>query len=420
MAIVIASGGSDSHVLRASFQGAVQVVKGQEVRLAGVKVGKVGSVREDDGQALLDLDISDDRVWPLHRGTIARLRFGTTVSYAARYVELLPGPKTAPALASGGVLTTSDTITPVEFDQIFNIYNGDTRRNLQRLIGNGAAALDDRADDLSGALQRTPGAFGELASLMREVGADRSALGVLAGQGARTSRALARVDGPLQRFVDSAATTFDELAARATAQRATLDRLPGTLHTTSDTLGRLDRSQSNLHALVADLRPGARGLRRLAGPAQRTLTTLNDVAPLATRTLRTGRRAAPSIRALLREGVGFMPQLRAAMDRLAPAIACMRPYGPEIAGALGTWAGFAKNYDGLDHYARTLVQAEPYPAGTNLSSQRVSTLVPGVQYAFPRPPGLNVGQAWLQPQCGAGAQALDAARDPEAPAGGGR
>src|SRR5438093_6298490 len=187
MAIVIAGGGSDAHVLRASFQGAVQVVKGQEVRLAGVKVGKVGSVREDDGQALLDLDISDDRVWPLHRGTIARLRFGTTVSYAARYVELFPGPRSAPALGRGGVLSSADTITPVEFDQLYNIYDRRARRDLRGLIANGAAALQGRSDDLAGALRDSPAAFDQLAQTMGELGADRHALGVLARQGARAS-----------------------------------------------------------------------------------------------------------------------------------------------------------------------------------------------------------------------------------------
>ena len=59
---------------------------------------------------------------------------------------------------------------------------------------------------------------------------------------------------------------------------------------------------------------------------------------------------------------------------------------------------------------------EPYPGGTNLSAQQVTKLTGGgTQYAFPRPPGLNAGQPWLVAQCGAAAEALDAARDPEAP-----
>jgi hypothetical protein len=37
----------------------------------------------------------------------------------------------------------------------------------------------------------------------------------------------------------------------------------------------------------------------------------------------------------------------------------------------------------------------------------------GIKYAMPRPPGLNAGQPWLLPECGAGAQALDPNADPE-------
>ena len=182
---------------------------------------------------------------------------------------------------------------------------------------------------------------------------------------------------------------------------------------TRATLRHLDASLGGLGGLITDLRPGARGLVGLARPASAALRELRAVAPLAGATLRTGAGAAPSITALLREGTRFMPSFGAVVDQLTPAFACVRPYTPEIAGALSTWSGFAKNYDALAHYARTLVQTVPYGAGAS-SSSAVLRSAPGTTYAFPRPPGLNAGQTWLQPQCGAGASALEASADPEA------
>jgi len=35
-------------------------------------------------------------------------------------------------------------------------------------------------------------------------------------------------------------------------------------------------------------------------------------------------------------------------------------------------------------------------------------------YGFPRPPGTDAGQPWFLPQCGAGPDALDPNKDPEA------
>jgi phospholipid/cholesterol/gamma-HCH transport system substrate-binding protein len=411
--VIVASHGSTPRTLRAAFDGAINVVPGQEVRLAGVKVGEVQSVREADGQAVLVLRIDDRAVWPLHQGSVARLRYGTTVSYAARYVELLPGPRTAPALPDGGVLPSSDTITPVEFDQIFNIYDAQTRTNLRGLIANGQAALQSDAGELAGALQNAPGAFDELAGVMRELGADRAALSTLAAQGARVTSALAAVDGPLRAMLDDFAGTFDELSHHTTAQQASLDRMPATFATTRAALGRLDSSLNSLDGLIDDLRPGARGLAALAGPASAALGELRAVAPIATRTLATGSTAAPAITGLLTEGKGFMPNLGTVLSQLAPAVGCVRPYTPEMAGALSTWDGFAKNYDGIAHYARTLLQTLPYPAG-QASSRTLLSSAPGTSYAFPRPPGLNAGQTWLQPQCDAGPAALDADADPEA------
>jgi hypothetical protein len=60
------------------------------------------------------------------------------------------------------------------------------------------------------------------------------------------------------------------------------------------------------------------------------------------------------------------------------------------------------------------VQAPPVPVGSPLSSKQAVDLHGGaLHYAMPRPPGLNAGQPWFQPQCGAGPDALDPAKDPE-------
>jgi phospholipid/cholesterol/gamma-HCH transport system substrate-binding protein len=152
----------------------------------------------------------------------------------------------------------------------------------------------------------------------------------------------------------------------------------------------------------------------MAPAARGALHELRTVAPLATNTLNAGTGAAPRIAGLLRTATPFVPRLGDALGTLAPMAACVRPYGPEIAGTLSTWIGWSKEFDSQGHYARILVEAPPtLIGGTASSAQVVGAHGGGLQYAMPRPPGLNEGQPWFQPQCGAGPASLDATLDPE-------
>jgi hypothetical protein len=49
----------------------------------------------------------------------------------------------------------------------------------------------------------------------------------------------------------------------------------------------------------------------------------------------------------------------------------------------------------------------PYDSGT------AAKLFPGLDYAFPRPPGYSAGQPWFLPKCGVTTDALDPSKDPE-------
>jgi ABC-type transporter Mla subunit MlaD len=234
--------------------------------------------------------------------------------------------------------------------------------------------------------------------------------------GDSATSALADRSSDLGGLVDNAAATFEELAQHARAQQQALDRAPRAFSESTSTLRRLDSSLIGLQALIDDLGPGARQLRALARPARRALAELRDVVPLATSTLRSGRKASPGIKALLAKGTTFLPDAGNVLGQLEPIFGCLRPYAPELAGNMATWTGYNKNFDQGGHYARTFpLTANPLLfAGTPLNSQQITTILEGrMSYAMPRPPGLNAGKPWFQPQCGAGPESLDASKDPE-------
>lgn len=411
--ILVSSRGEDQ-TLRASFASAINLVEGHPIRIAGEKVGEVKSILHVDGRAVVELSVDEARALPLRRGTRARIRYGATTTYADRYVEVVPGPGSAPPLADGSVLPPGDVLSPVEFDDMAQILDRKTRPELQGLVRKFGDTLENHTRTLGPGIDSTAEGLDETASFLRELGADRAALRTLVDAGARASGAIARNEDDLRQLISNAAQTFDEFAEHADATRASFDRFPGMLRLTRRGLNRFDNTVGVLDALTNDIRPGARRLRTLAPVLRRVIVNLENVSPLAASALRRARLASPDIRRFLRAGTPFMGRFGDASQGLGKIFSCIRPYAPELVAFLGTWAGFEKHYDAQGHYARSHFNtALPMGNGTQMSSADIVASNPGVSYAFPRPPGLNEGQPWFIPECGVGPESLDATQDPE-------
>jgi hypothetical protein len=116
-------------------------------------------------------------------------------------------------------------------------------------------------------------------------------------------------------------------------------------------------------------------------------------------------------------------------------LACIRPYAPELAGALIGGNSAHQNYALIDpklnsqivkyvgkrradgrveqHGLRATPMVSVVSAESPVNSAQMST-ISGKTYAYPRPPGLTVGQPQFIPECGITKDALDPTKDPEA------
>ncbi len=404
----------EDHVLRASFDDAIQMISGQEVRVAGRAVGEIRSIDLKAGRPIVELAITDDDVWPLPRGTVARSRWGSTSAYLGRYTELIPGPAGGGVLPENGLLGPDRTETAFELDEAYRIFRGRTKDDAGDVVDELGETFDGREKDLKAGLKAAPGGLDETGALARELSADEERLRTLAVAGDRTVSALADREGELRALITGAASTFEELAEHTRAQQVALAKAPDTFRATNTTLARLDTSLDGLDGLVSDLKVGAPALRRIARPTRTALASLREVTPLAVETLDAGIASTPRIRRLLDTATPVMPRLGRALGTAAPMLSCLRPYAPEIAGFLSTWSGMTKNFDNLGHYARSFpltAIAAIAPGTMNTSQQAVA--MSGLKYAFPRPPGLNAGKPQFLPECGAGPDSLDPSKDPE-------
>ena len=414
--IGILSGGK-THTLLAGFDNAIQMTPGQELRMAGRPVGEIGSIKLDkqSGTSVVTLKVTDSAVWPLPQGTYAVARWGSTTAYLGRYTELIPGPKGNPPLPDGGILTPQQDLSAFELDQAYNLVRGRTAGDLTNLLDRLGPSFHGQGPTIRSGLAAAPTGLSPAADVLQQLASNTYDLTTLANVGNSTLGALASRAGDLSHVATDAAGTFQAFADHTVAEQQALDKAPQAFSTATSTLNRLDTSLNGLTTLVNDIRPGAPALAHLAGVAANALTTLRTVAPQATATLNTGSAAAPKLSTLLATGDTFMPSAASALGTFTPMLSCIRPYGPDIAGFLTTWAGITSHYDAGGHYGRafelTVIPAL-YP-GTLFNSQQAMAQSPGLTYAFPRPPGMNDGHPYFIPQCGVTQDALNPAKDPE-------
>src|SRR5205807_8248356 len=118
------------------------------VRVAGVDVGKVTSIKRTGNTGLVTMEIQS-RGLPIHADATAKIRPRIFLE-GNWFVELRPGSPSAPTLNSGATLPVTQTSDPVQLDQALDALNTDTRQNLQDFLlgyGQGLTRLANAAED---------------------------------------------------------------------------------------------------------------------------------------------------------------------------------------------------------------------------------------------------------------------------------
>lgn len=405
---------SQPHEVKVVFDEAVSVYSGLDVRVDGLDAGKVKSAKNEDGKAVVTLGIKDDKVWPLHQGTKAQLRFGSTIGNGTRQIELIQGPASAPEIPDGGVIPNADSIEAVEFDDIFDTFNKKTQKALQGALKGTGDTFGPRSSELADGVRETPEGLQSLANLTGDLSADAPALRAFVANTYRVTNALSTRRGQISDLVGVASQTFRTFANNTTGIKSSLEKFPPAVREARTTLARLDTSVDHLDGLVTDLKPGATQLGLVSKDLRPALANLRKTVPVAVSTFRTARATAPRITTLLDKAQPFSDKAAPVFTRLAPMIACIRPYSPEIAALATTWSSWTSLYDNIGHTGRLLVDAGASSLTSVPTNSEQFSKLTGQGYALIRPPGYSAGQSWFQPECGITADGLNPAKDPEA------
>jgi phospholipid/cholesterol/gamma-HCH transport system substrate-binding protein len=264
--------------LNAVFASAVNIKGKSPVRIAGVNVGKVTSIKREGDTGVVTMEI-ESKGLPIHSDATAKIRPRIFLE-GNWFVELQPGSPSANTLSSGATLPITQTSDPVQLDQVLDALNTETRANLQNfLIGYGDGltkkpnAEEDAEQDpivrgVSGAeavnkaYVRGPAALRATAVLNQAItGTEQHDLSKLVASINKVTSALNVHEQQLGELIGNFNTFFSEFAAQSAPLRTTVGELPSSLTSIDRGLANLQASfaptQEFAHAIV----PGVRATR---------------------------------------------------------------------------------------------------------------------------------------------------------------
>ncbi|MGP4053613.1 MCE family protein [Mycobacterium sp. 4D054] len=154
--------------ITAIFANANAIYPGDDVRIAGVKVGTIAGIRPDATQAVFTLDI--DHGVRVSAGAKAVVVAPNLVS--ARFVQLTPGGTTGPAMGDGATIPRERTAVPVEWDEVkeqLNRLATDLGPSAATSTGSVGRFIESAADAMDGNGEKLRRTLRELAGISRVI-----------------------------------------------------------------------------------------------------------------------------------------------------------------------------------------------------------------------------------------------------------
>ena len=292
--------------LKAVFQNAANIRQDSPVRIAGVNVGKVESVKSVCENGQTDTCASnysevtftvDSNGQPVHSD--AQLEIRPRIFLEGNFfLDLSPGSPSGHDLSSGDTIPVSQTSTAVQLDQILTSLQAPDRANLQKLLRGYGNALQHKPTASDDATQ------------------DPEVQGLTAAEAINKS------------------FDYGQTAARDTAivNQALLGTEPHDLSGLVAGLARVSTSlsghESQLQGLITNFNTTTGALASEAGNLQRTIKLLGPTLEIAEPALRHTNATLPFLRTFARD-------LTPAMHELPATIAASAPWLQQTAALLG-------------------------------------------------------------------------------------
>jgi virulence factor Mce-like protein len=303
--------GTDSgdYKVRAIFDNAVSVIPGEDVKIAGVKVGKIA-----------DLDVTSDRkaavILRIDRPGFQDFREDATCTIrpqsliGEKFVACTPtqprpaGAQEPPPLQKikdgdgkgQYLLPLSHTSTPVDIDLIQNIMRLPYRQRFSIILNELGVTFAGRGEDLKSVIKRANPGLQQTDKVLAILASQNKVLADLAKNSDTVLGPLARDRKQFAGFIDSAGRTAEATAERRADLAANFERFPEFLRQLTPTAQQLSNFADQAGPVFHDLRPIApdvsrffEALKPFSEASTPALTSLGDAFETGT----------PAVKALL-------------------------------------------------------------------------------------------------------------------------
>jgi virulence factor Mce-like protein len=257
-----------TYQLKVDVPSAAQLVKGNEVRIGGTRVGVVDAItpkRLKNGQVIAQLDMKlETTVKPLPKDSTILIRPRSALGL--KYVQITKGTSNQGYADGATIPLRAARPTPVEFDEFLSTFDEKTRDSAQQQILGFGDAFAGRGQDLHAAIQAFNPLLQQLGPAMANLSDDRTRLARLFQALGRTSAIVAPVAETQAALFRNLDTTFDAFAQVAKPYlQDTISGGPPALDTATRELPKQRPFLANSEGFFHDLRPGVKALAATSG-----------------------------------------------------------------------------------------------------------------------------------------------------------
>jgi virulence factor Mce-like protein len=351
-----------SYRISAQVPNAETLLPGNDVRIAGVRVGFVEDVvpvQHRNGRVTAQVDLKLDKsVDPIPRGSTVVVRGQSALGL--KYLEI-DRSDNASGYPEGSTLRLNQARPhPVEFDQVLSMFDSPTRTAIRRNLVEFGAVLAGRGPQINAAIGQLRPLVRRLEPVARNLASSKTGLARFFREAGRTAAEVAPVAETQAHMFVALDTTFGALAsvARPFIQE-TISETPPTFDTLIRTSPRISTFLRHNAALFADLRPGVHALNRTSPEIASALETGARVLP-----------GAPSLNAQL-------PPTADALERFAT--------NPDVQG------GISRSIQTVNYLSPTLRFVAPAQSVCNYAT----LLARNAASIFSIGDGIGTGQRFL-------------------------
>ena len=276
VAVLLATrGGEQPYKVRAIFDNAGFAIPGEDVKVAGVKVGKIDSLDvTDDFKAVVVLNITEKAYQDFRRDAECMIRPQSLIG--EKYVECEPtqkrqaGGSPPPPLEKVQhgkgkgqyLLPVSQTTKPVDLDLIANITREPQRARLSIILSELGTGVAGRGDDVNEVIRRADPALKEVDKVLEILASQNKTLQQLAVNGDQVLAPLAREREKVSSALENSAEVAEATAERSDDLEADIERLPAFLRELRPTMVRLGGFADQATPVFADLGAQAPAINR--------------------------------------------------------------------------------------------------------------------------------------------------------------